>query len=352
MPKILRMKNSVYFLLLFVILFSCKSENNSKEDESTSKEINVYTHRHYESDQALFKTFEEQSGIKVNVINASADELIQKMVLEGEQSPADVLITVDAGRLHRAKEKDLLQPISNATIDSILPSYLKDVDNHWFALTKRARVLVYAKDRVDPLELSSYENLADPKWENRIVVRSSSNIYNQSLMASIIANDGEENAKKWAAAVVNNMARSPKGNDRDQVKAVAAGEADIAIVNTYYIGKMLNSEDQTELDAAQKVAVFFPNQNGRGTHVNVSGIGVAKHAPNKKAAEQFIEYLLSEEAQQIFASSNYEYPVHPNVENAPILKSWGSFKEDNLNLSKLGELNKKAVILFDEAGWK
>lgn len=346
------MKNTLYVLLLVVVLFSCKNENKSTDEKSTSEEINVYTHRHYESDQALFEAFEKKSGIKVNVINASADELIQKMVLEGEQSPADVLITVDAGRLHRAKEKDLLQPISNSVIDSILPSHLKDEDNHWFALTKRARVIVYAKDRVDPLELSSYENLVNEEWENKIVVRSSSNIYNQSLMASIIANDGEEAAKMWAKGMVNNMARTPKGNDRDQVKAVAGGEADLAIVNTYYIGKMLNSEDQTELDAAEKVAVFFPNQEDRGTHINVSGIGVAKHAPNKEAAVQLIEYLLSEDAQNTFASSNYEYPVNPNVENAPILQSWGSFKEDTLNLSKLGELNKKAVILFDEAGWK
>lgn len=346
------MKNTLYVFLLVVVLFSCKNETKSTDGKSTAEEINIYTHRHYESDQELFEAFEKKSGIKVNVINASADELIQKMVLEGAQSPADVLITVDAGRLHRAKEKDLLQPISNTVIDSILPSHLKDKDNHWFALTKRARVIVYAKDRVDPLELFSYENLVNEQWKNKIVVRSSSNIYNQSLMASIIANDGEEAAKMWAKGLVNNMARTPKGNDRDQVKAVAGGEADLAIVNTYYIGKMLHSEDQTELDSAEKVGVFFPNQEDRGTHINVSGIGVAKHAPNKEAAIQLVEYLLSEEAQTIFASSNYEYPVNPNVENASILKSWGTFKEDNLNLSKLGELNKKAVILFDEAGWK
>lgn len=346
------MKNTFYFFLLAIVLFSCKSENKSQESEPTPKEINVYTHRHYESDQALFAAFEKQSGIKVNVINASADELIQKMELEGQQSPADVLITVDAGRLHRAKEKDLLQPIADATIDSILPSYLKDTDNHWFALTKRARVVVYAKDRVDPLALSSYESLVDDQWNQKIVIRSSSNIYNQSLMASIIAHNGQATAKMWAEGMVKNMARSPKGNDRDQVKAVAAGEADLAIVNTYYIGKMLNSEDATEVEAAQKVGIFFPNQEDRGAHINISGIGVAKHAPNKEAAIQFINYLLSEEAQQVFASSNYEYPVNPNVENAPVLQSWGSFKEDELSLSKLGELNKEAVILFDEAGWK
>lgn len=337
------------------MLFSCKNEkqdNPANEVEETPKEINVYTHRHYESDQELFKSFEEKSGIKVNVINASADELIQKMEMEGAQSPADVLITVDAGRLHRAKEKGLLQPISTPVLDSVIPSHLKDVDNQWFALTKRARVVVYAKERVDAAELTSYEALVDNQWKEKLLIRSSSNIYNQSLMASIIANNGEEAAKKWAEGMVNNMARAPKGNDRDQVKAVAAGEGDLAIVNTYYVGRMLNSEDQSELDAAQKVAVFFPNQADRGTHINVSGIGVAKYAPNKEAAIAFIEYLVSEEAQQIFASSNFEYPVNKSVEAAEILQSWGSFKEDTLSLNKLGELNKQAVLLFDEAGWK
>lgn len=335
--------------LLVSIFASCESESTKK---AALQELNVYTHRHYESDQELFKLFEDETGIKVNVINASADELIQKMILEGPQSPADVLITVDAGRLHRAKEKDLLQPISSKILDSVVPSHLKDENNQWFALTKRARVIAYAKERVDASELSSYENLVDEKWNGKLLLRSSSNIYNQSLMASIVANDGEDEARLWAKAMVANMARSPKGNDRDQVKAVASGEGDLAIVNTYYVGKMLNSSDKTELEASEKVGIFFPNQDDRGTHINVSGAGVAKYAPNKENAIQFIEFLLSEKAQSIFASSNFEYPVNTNVEMAEVLKQWGDFKEDELPLNQLGELNKRAVILFDEAGWK
>ncbi|MDR9457367.1 MAG: Fe(3+) ABC transporter substrate-binding protein [Salegentibacter sp.] len=346
------MKKILLGLTGLILMFSCKNSEEKQTDETDSKEVNVYTHRHYESDRQLFKQFEEETGIRVNVINASADELIQKMSMEGKQSPADVLITVDAGRLERAKSRDLLQPIESEVLENTIASHLKDAENHWFSLTKRARVIAYAKDRVNPEELSTYEDLASEKWKGKLLIRSSGNIYNQSLMASMIVNNGEEEAKKWAEAVVKNMARSPKGNDRDQVKAVVAGEGDLAIVNTYYIGKMLNSDDPEEVKAGEKVGLFFPNQEGRGTHINVSGAGVAKYAPNKANAIKFIEFLVSEEAQKIFAHSNYEYPVNDAVEPAPLLQEWGEFKEDTLNLSQLGQNNKKAVMLFDEAGWK
>ncbi|MBZ9730133.1 Fe(3+) ABC transporter substrate-binding protein [Salegentibacter sp. JZCK2] len=347
------MKKTLVGLLALTLMFSCKnSEEKNKTSENEKQEVNVYTHRHYESDQELFEMFEEQTGITVNVINANADELIQKMSMEGEQSPADVLITVDAGRLERAKSSDLLQAVSSEILEETIPSHLKDADNHWFGLTKRARVIAYAKDRVDESELSTYEDLASDKWNDKLLIRSSGNIYNQSLMASIMVHNGEEEAKEWAEAVVENMARAPKGNDRDQVKAVVAGEGDLAIVNTYYIGKMLNSEDPEEVKAGEEVKLFFPNQEGRGTHINVSGAGVAKYAPNKENAIKFIEFLISEEAQKIFAHSNYEYPVNEAVTPAALLQEWGEFKEDTLNLSTLGENNKKAVMLFDEAGWK
>ncbi|MBZ9631189.1 Fe(3+) ABC transporter substrate-binding protein [Salegentibacter sp. LM13S] len=347
------MKKTLVGLLALTLMFSCKnSEEKNENAESENQEVNVYTHRHYESDQELFKQFEEETGITVNVINASADELIQKMRMEGEQSPADVLITVDAGRLERAKSSDLLQAVSSDILEETIPSHLKDADNHWFGLTKRARVIAYAKDRVNESELSTYEDLASDKWNDKLLIRSSGNIYNQSLMASIMVHNGEEEAKEWAEAVVENMARAPKGNDRDQVKAVVAGEGDLAVVNTYYIGKLLNSEDPEEVKAGESIELFFPNQEGRGTHINVSGAGVAKYAPNKENAIKFIEFLISEDAQKIFAHSNFEYPVNEDVAPADLLQEWGEFKEDTLNLSKLGENNKKAVMLFDEAGWK
>jgi len=342
----------VFALGLLSACGGANDENTQKQDTQKEQVVNVYTHRHYEPDQQIFKMFEEQTGIKVKVINASADELIQKMKMEGKQSPADVLITVDAGRLGRAKEQGLLQSIESEILEKTIPAYLQDGDNQWFSLTKRARIIAYALDRVKPEELSTYEDLVSEKWKGKILIRSSSNIYNQSLMASIIANDGEEASMDWAKGIVANMARTPKGSDRDQVKAVVAGEGDIAIVNSYYIGKMLNSPDAEEVEAAKKIGLFFPNQEGRGTHINVSGAGVAKYAPNKENAIRFIEFLISEEAQKIFTNANYEYPVLESVEPVQDIKAWGDFKEDDLELTKLGENNKKAVLIFDEAGWK
>jgi iron(III) transport system substrate-binding protein len=337
------------------IMASCGTSSKEKADEGkTQKEesLTLYTHRHYDTDKTIFKAFEDQTGIKVNVVKANADELIQKMESEGDQSPADLLLTVDAGRLVRAKAKNLLQEANSEVINKTIPAHLRDEENKWFSLTKRARVIVYNKETVKPSDLSTYEDLMDNKWKNKLLIRSSGNIYNQSLMASIIANDGEDTAKEWAKGVINNFARDPKGNDRDQVKAILAGEGDVAIINTYYLGKLLNSSDPLEVEAGKAVNVFFPNQEDRGTHINVSGIGVAKHAPNKENAIQFIEYLISKDVQEIFAKANYEYPVNTAAESSELLLSWGEFKEDNLNLSKLGELNKKAVILFDEVKWQ
>lgn len=338
----------LFSFLLFLLMVGCQGGG---ETSDTPGEVTIYTHRHYPSDQDLFRIFEEKTGIKVNVVNASADELIQKMIMEGEQSPADVLITVDAGRLERATSNDLLQSVTSSVLEEIIPPHLRDEQGRWYGLTKRGRVIVYSKDRVKPDELSTYEDLASEKWEGRILIRSSNSVYNQSLLASMIAHDGEEAAKEWAAGIVKNMARSPKGADRDQVKALVAGEGDIAVVNTYYLGKMLHSADPEEVKVARQVELFFPNQEDRGAHINISGAGVAKYAPNKANAVLFIEFLASEEAQRIFAHENFEYPVNDNVQPAEQLLEWGEFKEDTINLSLLGENNKKAVLIFDEVGW-
>lgn len=327
------------------------STNKNVSEKLEKKEITLYTHRHYEADKEIFKSFADKTGIQVNVVKASADELIQKLQNEGSQSPADLLITDDAGRLVRAKKKGLLQSIESKKLNEAVPSRLRDEDNQWFALTKRARIVVYNKSKVKPEELSTYEALTDEKWRGRLLVRASSNIYNQSLLASIIANTDKESAKVWAGGVVRNMARAPKGNDRDQVKAILSNQGDLAIINTYYLGKLINSKDSNEVRAGNAVGVFFPNQENRGSHINISGIGITKHAPNKELAAQFIEYLLSKEVQEKFAQANYEYPVNPKAEISDLLKSWGEFKEDQLPLSKLGELNKWAVVIFDEVAW-
>ena len=318
----------------------------------SAAELNVYSHRHYDSDAVLFKQFTKETGITVNVVKASADQLIQRLISEGKNSPADMLLTVDAGRLHRAKAAGVLQPVKSKTLVKNVPASMRDPEGHWYGMTVRSRVIVYSKDRVNPSELSSYEALAKPEWKGRIVARSSSNIYNQSLLASIITANGSDKALEWAKAVRKNMARSPRGSDRDQARAVASGLADVAIMNTYYLGILGNSSLAADRKVAAKVGVFFPNQDNRGSHINVSGGGVTASAKNKKEAIRFLEFLTSAKSQDTFGNVNYEYPVIIGNNKSDLLKSWGSFKADDVNLSILGAKNAEAVKLFDRAGWE
>ena len=314
--------------------------------------VNVYSHRHYDVDLELYRSFEEQTGIKVNLVEGGSDELIERLMREGAESPADILMTVDAGRLHRAKQAGLLQPVSSPVLRERVPEELRDPEGYWYGLTRRARVIVYHPDRVDPSELSTYEALTDPEWRGRILIRSSSNIYNQSLLASMVANHGEDYARQWAAGIVSNMARTPKGNDRGQMSAVAAGEGDIAVVNTYYVGRMLSSSNPEERAVGEQMRVFFPNQDGRGAHVNVSGAGVTASAKNPSGALSLLEFLAGETAQRVWAHANYEYPVNRNVRPAPLLESWGELKADALGLHLLGAHNTAAVMIFDQVGWR
>ena len=315
-------------------------------------QINIYSHRHYDSDKILFKKFTDQTGIKINVIKGSADQLIERLISEGGNSPADILLTVDAGRLHRAKVAGILQPIESKILSENIPPSMRDEDDYWFGLTVRARVLVYSKERVTPDQLSTYEDLANRKWRGKIAVRSSSNIYNQSLMASIIASNGSRKALSWAKSIRKNMARAPRGSDRDQARAVAAGLADVAIMNTYYLGILANSPDAKDREVFKKVSVFFPNQSDRGTHINISGAGITKSSKNKKDAIKFLEFLSGSDSQKTFGSVNYEYPIKIEANQSELLNSWGPFKYDKLNLSVLGANNAEAVKLFDKAGWE
>ena len=341
-------------LTITLVLAACSAPENApvNTNDKDNGMVNLYTDRHYDTDQMLYDLFTSETGIKVNVVKGNSDELIERLEREGDATQADVLITADAGRLYKAMEKGLLQPVDSQILTSNIPQNLRDENNNWFGLTVRARVLVYSEAKTNESELSSYEDLTDSKWKGKLLVRSSSNIYNQSLLASMIAISGEEKTREWAQGIVENLAREPKGNDRDQATAVVSGEGDIAIMNTYYIGKMLTSSNPEEVKVAQNISVFFPNQETTGTHINVSGIGLTKSANNPQNAIKLMEFLASEEAQEIFAEANFEYPVHPDVQPAELLKSWGEFKTQDINLSLLGKYNKKATEIANEVGWK
>ncbi|WP_418338087.1 Fe(3+) ABC transporter substrate-binding protein [Rheinheimera metallidurans] len=313
-------------------------------------EVNIYSGRQEELIKPLLEKFTADTGIKVNLITGKPDELISRMLSEGRNSPADILISTDVGRLYRAQQQNVLQSINSEALTQAIPAALRDPAGHWYGLTMRARPILYVGGKVKPEELSTYEDLASPKWRGRICVRSSDNIYNQSMTASIIAHDGVTAAESWAKGLVANFARPPKGGDRDQIKAAVAGVCDIAIANTYYLGGML--ADKNEQAVAQQVKVFWPNQADRGAHINISGAGIAKYSPNKAAAIQLLEYMVTAEAQQWYAVANHEYPVISSGKLSDILQSFGEFKADQLSLEKLGELNSDAIRVMDRAGWK
>jgi iron(III) transport system substrate-binding protein len=314
--------------------------------------LNLYSSRHYQTDEALYDNFTRQTGIKINRIEAGEDALLERLKNEGARSPADVLVTVDAGRLWRAEQMGLFEPVKSKVLDERVPASLRHPDGLWFAFSVRARPIFYAKGLVNPADLKDYEDLANPKFKGKICVRSSSNMYNLSLMSSMIANNGVEKSEQWARGVVANFAREPKGGDTDQLKAVAAGECSIALSNTYYYVRLLKSTKPDEKAVAEKIGVVFPNQGNRGTHVNISGAGVLRNAPHKEAAVKFLEYLAGSEAQAYFANGNNEFPVVGAVRDNKELASLGDFKRDSLNVSQLGKHQPAAQQAYDRAGWK
>lgn len=319
------------------------------------EEVNVYTSRHYDVDDILYAEFTKKTGIKVNIISGSGGALMERLRAEGQNSPGDVFFTVDAGNLANFQKAGFLQPIESAIIRDIVPIELRGPNNEWVAIAKRARVIFYNPNYVteDEIKNISYEDLAAEKWKGRVVVRSSSNMYNQSLVASLISNLGIERTEIWANKFVNNFARTPQGNDRSQLMAVANGLADVAIANTYYIGIMLAGKGgQDQLEAANKLKIAFPNQDNRGTHVNISGGGILKHSPNKDNGEKFLEFLLSEEAQIHIVNNSFEYPVIDTIAPHPIIAEFGDFKMDQTSVADFGTYNPDAVKLMDRAGWK
>ncbi len=319
---------------------------------AAAAELNLYSSRHYQTDEALYANFTKATGIEINRIEGKGDALIERIKAEGANSPADVLLTVDAGRLWRAEQAGLFQPVESEALDAKVPAHLRHPDRLWFGFSTRARLIYYRKGGLEAGEISRYEDLADSKYEGRICIRSSSNIYNQSLLGSIIAAHGAADAEAWAQGVRRNLARDPKGGDTDQIRALAAGVCDVAVANSYYYVRLMTKPKAKDEGVADKVGWIFPNQGDRGTHVNVSGGGVLKNAPNKEAAVKFLEYLVSDEAQRYLADGNNEYPVVNGVVANTAVQKLGDFKTDQVNVAVFGENQPEAQMIFDRVGWK
>lgn len=315
-------------------------------------EVNIYSYRQEFLIKPLLEAFTAETGIKANVI-FSKSGLLERLQHEGANSPADVILTSDVGPLHDAVERDLVAPIKSSIVEENVPAQYRSRDDLWVGLTARSRIIYTSKDRVEPGEIQTYEDLADPKWKGRICTRSGKDSYNLSLIGSMIAHDGEEQAEQWLRAVKDNLARRPQGNDRGQVKAVMEGQCDLALGNTYYFGHMITNEEEPEQQKwAQSVNILFPNQNDRGAHMSISGAALAKHAPNKDAAIKLIEFLTGEQAQKMYAEVNYEFPVRPGIEWSPLLKEYmGEFKADEINLGDVVKHRAAASRMVDKVGF-
>ena len=318
-----------------------------KETPKQAGQVNIYSARHYNTDDQLYDGFTKKTGIRVNLIEGKDDELIERIKSEGVNSPADILMTVDGGRLWRAEQAGIFAPVNSKVLNQKIPANLRDPNNLWFAFSKRARVIMYNKDKVKPTDLATYEDLANPQWKGKILMRSSSNVYNQSLVAGMIEEKGEKATSEWIEGLVANFARPPQSTDTGNIEDVAAGLGDITLANTYYLARY---EDKPEI--FEKIGVIFPNQKDRGTHVNVSGAGLLKNAPDRENAIAFLEYLASPEAQEFFAVQNNEYPVVQGTPLKEVVKSFGEFKDDTTNVAAYGKNNSTAVKIMDRSGWK
>lgn len=332
------------------------SPGEGRDGLASQEVVNVYSARHYDTDDALYERFTAETGIRVKLIEGGSDQLLARIQREGNLSPADVFITVDAARLERALEAGVLASIESEELERRVPQDLRDPEGRWFAITRRVRLIVASKDRVQAGAITSYADLADERWRDRVLIRSSSSVYNQSLVASLIHRIGAEAAQAWCEGVVANLARTPQGGDRDQVRAIAAGEGDVALVNHYYVTRML-AGDGADRQAAESVRIIFPDQDSSdtplgGAHVNISGAGVARNAPNRENAIRFIEYLLSDAAQKSLAEANFEYPVVEGVELAEALKRFEAFRAADVPVSAMAEKNREAVETMDRAGWR
>ena len=351
---------------MLIAFTGCQSADDAQESSVApdSGEVNVYTTRHYDADDELYAKFTQETGIKVNVVSDKALVSVEKIKEQGENVQADIFMTADAGNLANAKMEGILQPVSSEVLSKNIPDNYKDAEDYWFGITKRARVFLYAKERVstDELKALTYESLVnDKRWTGKVLVRSSSNIYNQSLVSSFIETMGEEKTAEWVTKLTSQMARNPEGNDRDQAVAVKNGIGDIAIANSYYYGQIANESDTASeyYGVTDSVGIYFPDQgeNEGGVHVNISGAGVIKNAPNKENAVKLIEFLSEAAQQEAFSATNYEFPVNKDAKTSDLLQSWldnqgiKELKEQNINLSVLGDNNARAYELMTAAAW-
>jgi iron(III) transport system substrate-binding protein len=336
------MKHLITLLSTLFLLSACSQE----------EVVNVYSSRHYDTDITLYKNFTKQTGIQVNLIEGSSDELIERILNEGINSPADIIITVDAGRLWRAKEAGVLQPHGSEYLNEVIPEQMQEQEDYWIGLSERVRGIVYNVDNVNPDELQGYMELGNPEWNGRVCVRSSSNIYNQSLVSSLIETYGEEATEEWAAGLVQNFARPPQGGDTDQIRAVASGLCDVALANHYYLARLMQSDAAEDIEVASNVAIHFPTLENGGTHVNISGAGIAANSPNSENAVQFLEYLATADAQLLFAIGNNEFSVLDGLDLPKELQSFGNYESDAVNVTMYGTNNPSAIRLMDRVGWR
>ncbi len=343
------MLRTLYLALLVIISFIPSVFAKDTDD----KALHIYSSRHYDTDEQLYEDFTQQTGIEIKRVDGKDDALIARLEQEGALSPADIFITVDAGRLWRAEQAGLFEAVDSKILTQKIPANLRAEDGQWFGFSTRARVLVYNTDKIEGSALTSYANLADPAYKGRVCVRSSGNIYNQSLLASMIAQDGAEAAKTWAKNLLDNLARKPQGGDTDQIKAVAAGVCDVALVNSYYVYRLQRSDSEDDKAVVENLGIIFSGQEegGTGTHINISGAGVLKHAQNKEAAIKFLEYLTTDKAQAYFANGNNEYPVVEGVAVNDTVEAQRNFKAQDINVRAYGEYQAQAKMIFDEIGF-
>jgi len=320
--------------------------------EPSADYVNVYSARHYDSDRQIYAAFEQATGVRVQVLPAPGEQLLERLRAEGDATEADLIVAADAGNLWRVQDAGLLQPVVTEALSNNVPARLHDSDGNWWGFSKRARIIVYRKDAVAPEEVASMDDLASPRFRGQVIARSSTAVYNLSLLSSRIERLGAENARAWAAGVKANFARDPQGADTDQLRAVAAGEAQVTISNHYYLLRMITSEDPEVRAIADKLAISFPDQAGAGAHVNISGGGVSAHAKRKDRAIQLLEYLVSDSGQNTLAPLNIEYPIRPQIAAAPALAALGTFKEEEVPLSALGRHQAEAAAIYEAAGWR